>query len=211
MSEDVKKFLLIGRELPGRELGPSCSPGPSLAAPRPFRVGDNGPRRLSCRWALAQPPQTGSWAARSLLSHRWGWGCHHLLRLKGHAFREDSEPHVTRTRPVAGSAGVGSSLSSRGTPSGMGADSAPGRVPPPRRALATEPRGLGEVSSGVPRGRARRGSCPRWVPSVQGRAPEARGARAQHRARGREGLRALLPHPCLPGPTSRPEQPWAEC
>lgn len=145
MSEDVKKFLLIGRELPGRELGPSCSPGPSLAAPRPFRVGDNGPRRLSCRWALAQPPLTGSWAARSLPSHRWGWGCHHLLRLKGHAFREDSEPHVTRTWPVAGSAGVGGSLSSRGMPSGMGTDSAPGRVPPPRRALATEPRGLGEV------------------------------------------------------------------
>lgn len=67
------------------------------------------------------------------------------------------------------------------------------------------------VSSGVPRGRARRGSCPRWVRSVQGRAPEARGARAQHRARGREGLRTLLPHPRLPGPTSRPEQPWAEC
>lgn len=51
------------------------------------------------------------------------------------------------------------------------------------------------VSSGVPRGRARRGSCPRWVRSVQGRAPEARGARGEGPAQGAGTGRAQDPPP----------------
>lgn len=170
-------------------------------------MGDNGPGRLSCRWALARPPLAGredSWAARSLLSHRWRWGCHRLLRLKGHAFQEDNrgprDSHTARRRLRGG----------RWQPLPVGEAIRPGPTPEAGSGHGAQRPGTG-ASSRVPRGRARRGGChDGFVRSGAGRPRgDGRGPSA-----GRRDRKGQDPRPAPAPPTTdllRPERPWAEC